>query len=136
MDLVFDLVVLSCFLFFNYFLIFLIFSNYFLFFILITLFYLFIFFLSDFLPLLLSRVADRVLVFWPGIRPVPLRWESRVQHIGPLETSWLHVISNGESSRRGFHLNTKTQLHSTTSKLQCWTPSAKQQARQEHNPTH
>ena len=74
-------------------------------------------FLSFFLPFLLSHVADRVLVLWPGIRPVPLRWESRIHDIGPPETSQLHVISNGESSPRDLHLNTKTQLHSTTSKL-------------------
>ena len=56
-------------------------------------------------------VADRVLVLWPGIRPVPLRWESRVQDIGPPETSRLHVISNGKSSPRDLQLNNKTQLH-------------------------
>ena len=65
-----------------------------------------------------SRVADRVLVLWPGVRPASLRWESRVQDIGAPETSQLHVISKGESSPRDLHLNTKTQLHSTTSKLQ------------------
>ena len=83
-----------------------------------------------------SRVADGVLVLQPGVRPVPLRWESQVQDTGRPETSRLHVTSNGESSSRDLHLNAKTQLHSTTSKLQCWTPYAKQLARQEHNPTH
>ena len=83
-----------------------------------------------------SRVADRVLVLWPGVRPEPLRWESRVQDIGPPETSRPHVISTCESSPRDLHLNAKTQLHLMTSKLQCWTPHAKQLARQEHNPTH
>ena len=73
------------------------------------------YFLSFFLPFLLSRVADRVLVLQPGVRPVPLRWESQVQDIGPPETSLLHVISNGKSSLRDLHLNIKTQLHSTTS---------------------
>ena len=33
-----------------------------------------------------SRVADRVLVLRPGVRYEPLRWESRVQDIGPPET--------------------------------------------------
>ena len=96
------------------------------------------FFLSflSFLPFLLSHAADRVLVLWPGVRPVPQRWESRVQDTSPPETSQLHVISKGETSSRDLHLNTKTQLHSTISKLQCWTPYAKQLARQEHNPTH
>ena len=92
--------------------------------------------LSFFLPFLLSRVADRVLVLQPSVRPVPLRWESRVQDIGPPETSQLHVTSNSESSPRDLHLNAKTQLHSMTSKLQCWTLYAKQVARQEHNATH
>ena len=89
-----------------------------------------------FLPFLLSRVADRVLGLHPGVRPEPLRWERRVQDICPAETSWLNVISNGETSTRDLHRNTKAQLHLTTSKLQCWTPHAKQLARQEHNPIH
>ena len=115
----------------------------FLFFISITIFYLFIylfflpsFFLSFFSPFLLSREADRVLVLWPGVKSVSLRWESQIQDTGPPETSQLHVISNGESSPRDLHLNTKTQLWSTTNKLQCWTPHAKQVVRQEHNPIH
>ncbi|KAJ8797052.1 hypothetical protein J1605_001862 [Eschrichtius robustus] len=82
------------------------------------------------------HVADRVLVLWPGVRPEPLRWESRDQGTGPPETSRLPVISNSESSPRDLHLNSKNQLHSTTSKLHCWTPYAKQLARQERNPTH
>ena len=96
-------------------------------------------FLSFFLslsPFLLSCVADRVFVLQPGVRLVPLSWENQVQDIGPTETSWLHVISNGKSSPRDLHLNAKTQLHSMTSKLQCWTPYAEQLARKEHNPTH
>ena len=96
----------------------------------------FSFFLSFFLPFLLSCVADRVLVLRPDVSPVPLRWESRVQDINQPETSWLHVISNSESSLRDLYLNPKTQFHSTTKNLQCWTPYAKQVARQEHNPTH
>ena len=84
----------------------------------------------------LCRVADRVLVLWSGVRPVPLRWESRVQDIGPPETSRLHIISNGEGSPRDLHLNANTQLHSMTSKLRCPKPYAKQLARQEHHITH
>ena len=84
----------------------------------------------------IDHVADRGFELQQGVRPVPLRWESRVQGIGPWETSQLHVILNSESSPRDLHLNGKTQLHSTTSKLQCWTPYDKQQARQEHKPTH
>ena len=83
-----------------------------------------------------DRVADRVLVLWLGVRPEPLRWESRVQDIGPLEASRPHVVSIGKSSPKDLHFNIKTQLHPTDSKLQCWKPHAKQLARQEYNPTH
>ena len=44
-----------------------------------------------------SRVEDRLLVLQPGVRAVPLRWESQVQDTGPQETSQLHEISNGEN---------------------------------------
>ena len=84
----------------------------------------------------MNYLADRVLMLWPGVRPEPLRRESQVQDIGPQETSWPHIISIGKSSPRDLRLNTKTQLHSMTSELQCWTPYAKQLARQEHNHTH
>ena len=80
--------------------------------------------------------AKRVLVLQPGVRPEPLRWESRVQDTGPPETSQPHVLSISESFPRDLCLNAKTQLHSTTSKLQCWMPHTKQRERQEHNPTH
>ena len=83
-----------------------------------------------------SCVADTVLVLWLGVRADPLRWEIQVQDIGPPETSWPHIISIIESSPRDLCLHTKNQLHSITSKLQCWTPHAKQLPRQEHNPTH
>ena len=91
---------------FNFF----IFNNYFLFFTLITFFSFFLsFFLSSFflsfslsfflsfffLIFQLSHLAERVLVLWLRVRPVPLSWESQVQDIGPPETSWLHVISKG-----------------------------------------
>ena len=78
----------------------------------------FFFFLPFFSPFLLSRVADRVLVLWPGVRPEPPRWESWVEDIGPPETSWPHVISIGHSAPRDLCLSTKTQLHQTASKLQ------------------
>ena len=64
----------------------------------------------------------QVMVLWLGVRPEPLMWENQVQDIGPPETSQPHVISIGKSSPRALRLNTKTQLHSVTSKLQCWTP--------------
>ena len=64
-----------------------------------TLFYFIFFFLSFFffLPFILSHVDDRLLVFQPGVRAVPLMWESQVQDIGPQETSQLQVISNCEN---------------------------------------
>ena len=51
--------------------------NIFLFFILTTLFYFIFLSFFLFLPFLLSHVADRVLVLRLGVRPEPLRWESR-----------------------------------------------------------
>ena len=118
--------------FINFFFLFLIFFS-----ILITIYY--YFFLLSFCffhPFLLRCVAERVLVLWPIVKPEPLRWESRVQDIGRPEASQPHIISMGESSPRDLHLNAKTQCHSTTSKLQCWTPYGKKLARQEHKPTH
>ena len=50
-----------------------------------------------FLPFTLSRVDERLLVLQPGIRAVPLRWESQLQNTGPQETSQLHVIPNGKN---------------------------------------
>ena len=83
-----------------------------------------------------SHVADRVLVLQLGVRPELLRGESRVQDIGPPETSRSHILSISKSSPRDLCIQAKTQFHSMTSKLQCWTSHAKQLARQEHNPTH
>ena len=104
---------------------------------LILIYYLFyLFFLPFFPPFLLSRVADRVLVLQPGVRPDTPRWESRVQDIRWPETSQPHVISISERSPRDPYLNTETQLHPTASKLQCWISHARQLARQEHKPTH
>ena len=50
-----------------------------------------------FLPFILSCVEDRILVLQPGVRAVPLRWETQVQDTGPQETLQLHVISNSEN---------------------------------------
>ena len=94
--------------------------------------YYYYFFLSFLLSFLLSHVADRVLVFRPGVRPQPLRWKSRVQDTRPPETSWLHMISISDSSPIYLRLNTKTKLHPTASRLQCWTSHASQLERQEH----
>ena len=57
---------------------------------------LFYFYFYFFLPFMLSRVDDRVLVLQLGVRAIPLRWRSQVQHIAPPETCQLHIISNGE----------------------------------------
>ena len=86
-----------CFLLKNFF-----FLKYFLFFILITLFYFTLpsFFFLFFLHFILSLGEDRLLVLQPGIRAVPLRWESPVQDTGPQETSQLHVISTAKISQR------------------------------------
>ena len=59
-------------------------------------------------------MAHRVSVLWSGVRSEPLKWESRVQDIGPPETSWPHIISISKRSPRDHCHNTKTQLHSTT----------------------
>ena len=48
-------------------------------------------------PTLPSHVEDRLLVLQPGVRAVPLRWESQVQDTGPQETSQHHIISNGKN---------------------------------------
>ena len=60
------------------------------------LFYLLFSFFLFFLPFILSCVEDRLLVLQPGIRAVPLMWETQVQDTGPQETSQLHIISNGK----------------------------------------
>ena len=75
-----------------------------------------------FFPFLPHPVACRVLVLQTGIRPEPVRWESQVQDVGLPENSQPQGILIGKSSPRNLHLNAKTQLHSMTSKLQCWMP--------------
>ena len=120
------------FLFFNYYFV-NFFNNYF--FILTTILFYFIFFLF-YLPFILSRVDDRLLVLQPGVKAVPLRWESQVG--GHWSTRDLPAPHNIKWVKfpRDLHLNAKIQLHSTTSKLQYWIPYAKELARQEHNATH
>ena len=61
------------------------------------LFYLLLSFFLFFLPFILSRAEDRLLVLQPGVTAMPLTWESQVQDTGPQETSQLHVISKGEN---------------------------------------
>ena len=117
-------------------------NNYFLFFILIT--YLFIlfyfimssFFLSFFPPFCSEPCGGQAL-------GAPARHQGCATEEGePTSGHWptgdVPAPRNikWQKSTRDLHLNAKTQLHSTTSKLQCWTPYAKQLARQEHNPIH
>ena len=85
-----------------------------------------------FLPFILSHVDD-----------APARHQGCASEVGePSSGHWstrdLPAPRNIKrwKSPRDLHLNAKTQLHSMTSKLQCWTPYAKQLARQEHNPIH
>lgn len=54
----------------------------------------------------------------------------------PLGNPQLHGILIGETSPKGLDLSTKTWLHSKASKPQCWRPQNKNQAKQDHNPTH
>ena len=95
MDLFIGLVALFFFIIFNFFILIIFYFK-----ILIILFYFYYLFILFFSPFSSEPCADTVLVLWPGVRPEPLRWESRAQDIGPPETSWPHVISIGESSPR------------------------------------
>ena len=61
------------------------------------LFYLLLSFVLSFLTFILSRVEDRLLVLQPGVRAVPLRWESQVKDTGPQGTSQFHIMSNGKN---------------------------------------
>ena len=89
-----------------------------------------------FLPFILNRVEDRLLVLQQGVKgcasevgePSSGHWSTR-DLPAPRNIKW-------QKPPRDLHLNAKTQLHSTTRNLQCWTPYAKQLARQEHNPIH
>ena len=126
---------LLSFFFFNFFFIFifLIIKN---FFILITLFFLLYSFFLFFSPF------SSELCGWQSLgAPATCQdWASEVGELssGHSSNKDLQAPCNikQQSSPRDFHLNAKTQLHLTTSKLQCWTPYAKQLARQEQNPTH
>ena len=109
------------------------FSN--IFFILLILFYflflvivllLFVCCLFFFLP---HHVAREVLVPRLGVGPELLWWECRVQTTGLTENVRPQGMLIGVSTPRGPHLGTKTWLHPTTCKLQCWMTQAKQPAR-------
>ena len=77
------------------------------------------------------RLPQRVLVLWPGVRPVPLRWESRVQDIGPPETSKLHIISHGENLPE---ISISTPRHSSTQQPASYSSGhPKQNSQQDRN---
>ena len=128
--------------FFNYIIFF--FNNYILFFILVTLFYsilLYFIFLSYFFFLFFSPFYSD-LCGWQALG-APARHKGCATEVG--EPSSGHWYTRDFPAPRNIkwwkspwdiYLNAKAQLHSTTSKLQCWTPYAKQLARQEHNPIH
>ena len=63
----------------------------------ILLYFILFYLLLSFLPFILSHMDETLLVLQPGVRAVPLRWESQVQDTGPQQTTQLHVISNGEN---------------------------------------
>ena len=96
-------------------------------------FFFFSCFFSFFFPWPCS-VACGLSVPWPGLGPPG--WERQIQDAGLPENSWAQEILIGVYSPRGIHLDTKTWLHPTACRLQCWTPHAEQPARQEHSPTH
>ena len=144
MDLFIGLVALFFLFFFNYFKKF--FNNYFLLFILVTLFYFILlyfffilsssFFLSFFSPFYSEPCGGQAL-------GATARRQGCASEVGePSSGHWsrrdLPAARNikWEKSPRDLHLNAKTQLHSTTSKLHCWTPYAKQLATKEHNLIH
>ena len=58
------------------------------------------FFFLFFLHCLLSRVAGRVVVHRPGVRPEPPRWESQVQDITTRDLPGPHNINWRELSQR------------------------------------
>ena len=115
-------------------------NNFFLFFIIIALFYFILssFFLSFyfFSPFYSEPCGRKAL-------GAPARHQGCASEVGqPTSGHWSTRDlpdprnTKRQKSLRDLHLNIKTQLHSTTSKLQCWTPYTKQLARQEHNPIH
>ena len=71
-----------------------------------------------------------------GVRLEPLGWEHQLQDTGLPENSQPQGILNNKSSPGSLHLDSITQLDPIAWGPQCWTPHAKQQARQEHKPTH
>ena len=67
--------------------------------------------LAEDLRLPKSCVADRAFVLLPGVRPMPLRWESLVQGIRPLETSRFHVYKKEKALPE---ISISTLTHSST----------------------
>ena len=122
------------------------------FFLLKNLFFLIIIFYFYFNNFILFYLLSFFLSFFPPFYSEPRGWQALgaparrqgcASEVGePSSGNWstrdLPAPCNIKwwKSPRDLHLNTKIQLHSTSSKLQCWTPYAKQLARQEHSPIH
>ena len=108
-------------------------------FVLLFVFFWFVCFLFLFFPFFLFLwplcAAWGLLVPWPGVGSGPPGWESQVQDAGPPENSVAQGILIGVHTPRGIYINNKTQPHTTACRLQCWTPHAKQPARQEDSST-
>ena len=66
-------------------------------------------------------MAYRGLHSWPGFGPELPWWEHQVQTTRPTENLESQGMLTGVSYPTGPHLGTKTQLHPTACKLQCWT---------------
>lgn len=99
-------------------------------------FFSFFFFFNDyFIPLPCSDACG-VLVLWPEVRPEPLSCASQVQDPGLPANSQHQGLLISKRFPRGFHINTKTQPHTTGSKLHCWMLHTNQLVRQKQNPTH
>ena len=96
------------------------------------LYFILLYLLLSFLPFILSHVEDRLLVLQPGVRAVPLRWESQVQDTGPQETSQLHAISNGENLPE---ISISMSIFSCTQRPASYS-AGHPMPRQEHNPIH
>ena len=139
MDLFFGLVALF---FLSFFLLLKQFFKYFLFFILIillyfTLFYFIFFFLSFFHFFSLLIWAVWMTGSWCSSQTSGLcLWGGRAKFRTLIHKNFPAPWNiQQRKSPRALHFNATTYLHSMTSKLYCWTPYAKQIARQEHKTT-
>ena len=81
--------------------------------------------------------ACGVLVLQLGVGPELLWWECQVLGAGTPENSWPQGILIGMNSLGSPHLRTKTQLHPTACKCQCWnaTSQTTNKSRIQHHPS-